>query len=74
MATRRAPLAVVIAVAVTTLAVVAASAQQRLRLEHGEFEYVATANGVLIAAPHGTFDINTDALTIAVARRLGSFS
>lgn len=62
--------AVLAAVLAVTLAV--AAAQERVGLEHGEFEYVVTTTGVLIAAPHGTFDINTDALAIGVARKLGS--
>ncbi len=66
---RSAPvLAVVLAVALAA----AAAAQERVRLEPGEFEYMETTTGVLVAAPHGTFDINTDALAIAVARKLGS--
>jgi hypothetical protein len=63
--------AVTILLAVVALAV-SVAAQERVRLEHGEFEYLATSNGILITAPHGTFDINTDALAIAVARKLGS--
>ncbi len=65
------PAAVLAAAAAVALAVTAA-AQERVRLEPGEFEYMATTTGVLVAAPHGTFDINTDALAIAVARKLGS--
>jgi hypothetical protein len=36
----------------------------------GEFELAATTNGLLIAAPHGTFDANTAALAIEAARLL----
>lgn len=57
--------------AVFTL-VVSSAAQERVRDEQGEFEYLAAANGVLITAPHGTYDINTAPLAIAVAGRLGA--
>ncbi len=36
----------------------------------GEFEYSRQASGVLIAAPHGTFDANTAAIAIGAAREL----
>ncbi len=57
--------------AVFTL-VVSAAAQERVRDENGEFEYLAAANGILITAPHGTYDINTAPLAIAVAKMLGA--
>jgi hypothetical protein len=36
----------------------------------GEFEYARNASGVLIAAPHGTFDANTAPIAIEAAREL----
>lgn len=38
----------------------------------GEFKFLPTGNGVLIAAPHGTFDAATGSLAVAVASRLQS--
>ncbi len=49
-----------------------ALAQERVRHEQGEFEYLASTTGVVIAAPHGTHDINTGPIAIGVARRLGA--
>jgi len=49
-----------------------AAAQERVRHALGDFEYAASANGVLIAAPHGTFDAYTDALAVSVAGHLGA--
>ena len=50
------------------------TATSQTRVEHalGEFESVATTNGLLIAAPHGIFDINTDAIAKELARELGA--
>lgn len=50
------------------------TANSQTRVDHalGEFESVATTNGLLIAAPHGSFDINTDAIAKEVARQLGA--
>lgn len=43
------------------------------RFDHvlGHFEKQSTRQGVIIAAPHGTYDIRTDVLTKDVARMLG---
>lgn len=48
----------------------AAAGQERIRHALGEFEYSRASNGVLIAAPHGTFDANTPPIAIAAAREL----
>jgi hypothetical protein len=57
-----------------TLALVATPviAQERLAHALGELEYLPSPTGVLIAAPHGTYDANTAPLAIAVARKLGA--
>jgi hypothetical protein len=50
-------------------------AQERVTHPLGEFEYLSgatAATGVVIAAPHGTFDANTAELAVAVAHRLGT--
>jgi hypothetical protein len=47
-------------------------ARERLAHELGEFEFLASSTGVLIAAPHGTYDVNTALLAIDVARRIGA--
>ncbi len=47
-------------------------AQERLAHELGEFESLPSSTGVLIAAPHGTFDTNTAPLAVAAARRRGA--
>lgn len=36
----------------------------------GDFEYKKTANGILICAPHGTYDRRTDEIVIAAAEKL----
>jgi hypothetical protein len=46
--------------------------EERLRHPLGEFEYAATSTGVLVAAPHGTFDSNTAPLAIDAAHRIGA--
>ncbi len=51
---------------------VSAAAQERVRDDTGEFEYLPASNGILITAPHGTFDINTAPIAIAVAKALGT--
>lgn len=48
----------------------AAAGQERIRHALGEFEFSRASNGVLIAAPHGTFDANTPYIAIAAAREL----
>ena len=48
----------------------AAAAQERIRHALGEFEYSRASNGILIAAPHGTFDANTGPIAIGAAREL----
>ncbi|TSA11877.1 MAG: hypothetical protein D4R74_12425 [Betaproteobacteria bacterium] len=50
------------------------TAASQARVDHalGEFESAATTNGLLIAAPHGSFDINSDAIAKEVARELGA--
>lgn len=47
-------------------------AQERLTHRLGEFEYQDSANGILICAPHGTYDKNTDEIAIEAARSLGA--
>ena len=47
-----------------------ATAQERVRHALGEFEYARNASGVLIAAPHGTFDANTAPIAVEAARQL----
>ncbi len=68
---KRTKAATFLLLAVFTL-VVSSAAQERVRDEQGEFEYLAAPGGVLIAAPHGTYDVNTAPLAIAVAGRLGA--
>lgn len=48
----------------------AAAGQERIGHPLGEFEYSRASNGVLIAAPHGTFDASTPPIAIAAAREL----
>lgn len=47
-------------------------AQERFAHALGELEYLPSSTGVLIAAPHGTYDANTAPVAIAVARKLGA--
>ncbi len=71
-AVRSAALAVA-ALSIAPLVLVPASrAQERVSHEAGEFEYLGSSTGVMVAAPHGTFDANTAALAINTARRLGA--
>jgi len=48
----------------------AALAQESVRTADGVFEYMASATGVVIAAPHGTYDINTPPIAISIAVQL----
>ncbi|KQC04020.1 MAG: hypothetical protein APR55_01960 [Methanolinea sp. SDB] len=50
------------------------SAVARERFEHafGDFETQSAKQGIIIAAPHGTYDIHTDVLAKDVARVLGA--
>jgi len=57
---------------VVVLVVAPVIAQERLAHELGEFESFPSSIGVVIAAPHGTFDARTAPLAIAAARRLGA--
>jgi len=59
---------------VLTMLVPACRAWGEERLNHrlGDFEYRKTDNGILICAPHGTYDRRTDEIAIAAARRLGA--
>lgn len=50
----------------------AAQAQQAVYLSLGSIEFVPSINGVVIAAPHGRYDKNTDLVAISVAKMLGS--
>lgn len=45
---------------------------EHLAHELGEFEFLPTSTGVLIAAPHGTIDANTALVAVEAARRLGA--
>ena len=47
-------------------------AQEHLSHALGDVELAPTVTGVLIVAPHGTFDANTAPLAIQAARRLGA--
>lgn len=60
--------------AILTALILAASsgAQERVAHDAGEFEYLISTTGVLVAAPHGTYDANTAALSIETAQRLGA--
>jgi hypothetical protein len=49
-----------------------ANSQDRVRHALGEFEYAASSNGVLIAAPHGTFDANTAQIALEASKRAGA--
>jgi hypothetical protein len=59
-------------IAVVVLAAAPLMAQERLVHAFGEFESFPSSIGVMIAAPHGTFDASTAPLAIAAARRLGA--
>lgn len=49
-----------------------ATAGERFEHSLGNFEIQSTRQGVIIAAPHGTYDIHTDVLAKDVARALGA--
>jgi hypothetical protein len=49
-----------------------AVSQQKLAHSLGSFEWKDTSNGIVISAPHGTFDRNTAAVAIDAAKRLNS--
>lgn len=49
-----------------------AVAQERFEHPLGHFETLSTTQGMIIAAPHGTYDIRTDVLAKDVARMLGA--
>jgi len=46
--------------------------QELVRHALGEFQYVAATHGVLIAAPHGTSDVNTAPIATDAARLAGA--
>lgn len=46
--------------------------QERVGHALGDFEYIATSNGILIAAPHGTFDSNSATIAVETAKRTGA--
>lgn len=62
----------VVAVILCTAWVGAAASQERVRHALGEFEYLPASNGLLVAAPHGTYDANTAPIAIGAARDLGA--
>jgi hypothetical protein len=64
---RPAVLTLVIAFSVHT-----AAAQELFEHSLGHFETLSTTQGIIIAAPHGTYDIRTDVLTKDLARLLGA--
>lgn len=49
-----------------------AHGEERSRHALGEFEWLPTSSGVLIAAPHGTFDANTAPIVVEAARQAHS--
>ena len=55
---------------VMTLAPAPAHAQEVVRTADGVFEYLTSPTGVVIAAPHGTYDINTPLIAISTAAQL----
>ena len=58
---------------ITAVALIAllsvAHGQERSRHALGELEWLPTSSGVLIAAPHGTFDANTAPIVVEAARQ-----
>ena len=50
----------------------AAAGQERVGHALGEFEYLPASNGLLITAPHGTYDANTPQIAAGAARQLGA--
>jgi len=57
---------------VIAFSVHSAVAQEHFEHALGHFETLSTTQGIIIAAPHGTYDIRTDALAKDVARLLGA--
>jgi hypothetical protein len=57
---------------VTAFSIQTAVAQEHFLHALGHFETLSTTQGILIAAPHGTYDIRTDVLAKDVARTLGA--
>jgi hypothetical protein len=55
-----------------TLLATPAASQQTLALPLGSFEWELVADGILISAPHGTFDRNTAVIAVDTAKRLKS--
>jgi hypothetical protein len=49
-----------------------AHAQERTEHAFGSFEHLPTESGVVIAAPHGTFDWNTPPIATGAAKVLGA--
>ncbi len=62
-------LALCLASVIARLALPAAS-QHTQRLPLGSLEWEVTAKGILVTAPHGTFDRNTDAIAVEAAKWL----
>ena len=62
-------LAMCLASVIALLAVPAVS-QQTQTLALGNFEWEVAANGILVTAPHGTFDRNTAAIAVEAAKHL----
>ena len=52
------------------LLAVHASAQQKVAHSLGSFEWELAISGILISAPHGTFDRKTAEIAIDAAKRL----
>ena len=50
----------------------AADAQERTKHAFGVFEHQPTGTGILIAAPHGTFDAHTALIAVETARQLSA--
>jgi len=69
MTRRTAVLGLCLASLVALLALPAAS-QHTQTSPLGSFEWHVTANGILVTAPHGTFDRNTAPIAVEAARRL----
>jgi hypothetical protein len=69
MARRTAVLGLYLASLIALLTLPAASQHTRT-LPLGSFQWEITTNGILVTAPHGTFDRNTDAIAVQAAARL----
>jgi hypothetical protein len=61
-------IAALLCMAFTTVA----QSQERVRHALGEFEYLPAASGIVITAPHGTYDANTPQIAIGASRQLGA--